>query len=231
MKMQKSGTCKQNVLAILVGQFLVLALKGDNKVLSEFRIGYLNHYAKYFGSEGESDAVEDTISAAHAFTDILASRYGWNEDAATLLASKVESVCRDWISGRDAFMAIEQLRTVDLWSGIISCVTANNKIPLSLLDYIVMTLIPVLCHDEIAETTDALIKIMTSQSNPIDVVDKALGKCVKRMCCGIALPKALDNELRLIVLLHMPKDEGLLSSNAGFAYKLLQRQYAKEEVK
>lgn len=217
-----SMTDKCGVLPVIIGQFLILALKGDAKSLENFRKGYVLHFGQLPGAD---DLIEDTVSAGCAFVEILGSRFGWHPAATALLAGKVGDVCRAWIAGEDASPRIANLRTVDLWSGLVSCTSGTPSIPLSFLDCIVMTLLPVVCASEIRTVAELLAGFMQKEENSIRDLDEALGKCVARLCCGVEIPGTLERELKLVVLLHLPKDEGVLSANAGFAYKLLQRQF------
>ena len=222
---------RERTLAIIAGQSLVVFLKGDNRAIASFREGYVEHWHKLQGSQPEIDIVEETVAAGRTFAEILSRRYGWNSDAVEMLSRKIEDVLRPWLSGNDPAWPVSDLRVVDLWCGISSGVCATHPIPLSLLDYVVMTLLPIVCAKEVRKTAMELTAFMKERDNPTKAVDAALGECVKRLCCGIAMSKDLERELKLVVLLHMPKNEGILSANAGFAYKMLQRQFAKEEVK
>ena len=222
---------RERTLAIIAGQCLVVFLKGDNRMLANLREGYVDHWHKLQCAGHEIDIIEDTVAAGRMFTEIMGSRYGWINDSVELLSCKIEGVFRSWLSGNDPTSLISNLRVVDLWSGISSGISATHSIPLSLLDYVVMTLLPIVCAEEVCKTAMALTAFMQERGDPSKAVDAALGECVTRLCCGVAMSKALERELKLVVLLHMPKNEGILSANAGFAYKMLQRQFAKEEVK
>ena len=221
----------KNILAIIVGQFLVVALKGDTKTLKEFRRGYVAHFEKLRGAGLNADLVSETVAAGRAFTRIMGSRYGWNDDAVARLSSCVEEVCRAWASDSDIAEAVGRLRVVDAWSGIAACTAKNASMPLSLLDYVLITLLPVVCSAEISVVAKAVWQLSDLTLESLEAIDVDLEACVSRLCCGIDLKSDLRNELKLAILLHLPKDEGRLSANAGFAYKMLQRQYANMEVK
>lgn len=221
----------ENVLTILVGQFLVLALKGDTRALAQFRDGYFAHSAKLFDSRTQVDLEAKTVTAGHAFVALLAKRYGWDANAASLLSLCVEDVCRAWISGADISSAVRRLRIIDVWSGVASSTHAGSKIPLSLLDYILMVLLPVVCASEVRTVVSALVAFRTYECDGLRTVDEALAVCVSHLCCGVKIGTATQNELKLAVLLHLPKDEGRLSANSGLAYKMLQCQYANTGVK
>lgn len=233
MKKQRNYADEEvkNILAIIVGQFLVVALKGDIETLKEFRRGYVAHFEKLRGAGLNADFVSETVAAGRAFTRIMGSRYGWDENAVARLSSCVEDVCRAWVSDSDIAEAIWHLRGVDAWSGLVSCTVKNASIPLSLLDYVLMTLLPIVCPVEIPVAAKAVWALSEFTVEALEAVDAALDSCVSRLCCGIDLKSDLRNELKLATLLHLPKDDGCLSANAGFAYKMLQRQYANMEVK
>lgn len=221
----------KNVLTILMGQFLLVALKGDIPSLEAFRKGYRAHCAKLLESPTQEELERATVEAGGAFTAILAKRYAWDSDAAAQLSACVETVCQAWILEQDVVPSIEKLRIIDAWSGISSCTSERAVIPLALLDYVLMTLLPVVCEKEIRTAVDVLWKLDdTYDVEALDAIDNALDACVSRLCCGITLRDAIRRELKLAVLLHLPKDSGRLSANEGLAYKLLQRQYAKMEV-
>lgn len=232
MKKQRSSMTENvdDTLAVIAGQFLVIALKGDSEALSNFRNGFVRHFEKHFVTKGKPEIVSGFVDAGRKFTAIMSSRYGWDEDAAALLASHVANACREWVSAEDTASSIAKLRTIDLWSGIVSSSSMRATMPLSLLDYVMMTLLPVVCPEGVREVVMSAVSLMSGDDG-ISKVDEALGKCVKCLCCGIALSQRIENELKLVVLLHMPKDTGILSANSGLAYKLLQRQYANMEVK
>lgn len=233
MKQQRNSVDEdvKDILAIIVGQFLVVALKGDAKALAEYRKGYVAHFAKLHGADLNADLISETVTAGRAFTRIMGSRYGWDDHAVARLSSCVEDVCRAWVSELDIAEAIGRLRVVDAWSGIAACTAKNASMPLSLLDYVLMTLLPVVCSAEILVAAKAVWGLSDFTVEALEVIDAALEACVSRLCCGIGLKVDLRNELKLAILLHFPKDEGRLSANAGFAYKMLQRQYANMEVK
>lgn len=232
MKKQRSSLTENvaDTLSVIAGQFLVIALKGDSEALSSFRNGFVRHFEKHFVTKGKLEIVSGFVDAGRRFTAIMGSRYGWDENAAAMLAAHVANACRDWVSAENAASSIAKLRTVDLWSGIVSSTSMRATMPLSLLDYVMMTLMPVVCSEGIREVATGVVNLMSGDDG-IPKLDEALGKCVKRLCCGVALPKRVENELKLVALLHMPKDTGILSANAGLAYKILQRQYANMEVK
>ena len=231
MKRQKDSASEaRNALAVVSGQFLVVALKGDAETLAELRQGYVAHFAKLRDMGLIGDLVSETVAAGRAFTRIMGSRYGWDENAVARLSSCVEDVCRAWASESDIAEAIGRLRVVDAWSGLVACTAKGASMPLSLLDYVLMTLLPVVCSAEIPVAAKAVWTLSDFAVESLDAVDEALEACVSRLCCGIGLKGDLRNELKLAVLLHLPKDEGRLAANAGFAYKMLQRQYANMEV-
>ena len=228
MKEQRSSMSEnaKDVLAIIAGQFLVVALKGDTRSLAQFREGYVAHCNKLLGSLTQDELERETVAAGRAFTAILAKRYGWDSNATAQLSEYVEKACRAWVSEADVSPFIEKLRIIDAWSGITSCTTERAVIPLSLLDYVLMVLLPVVCGQEIRTAVTALLDFGTYEVETLEAVDAALAACVSRLCCGINMSDAMMQELKLAVLLHFPKDNGRLSANEGLAYKLLQRQYA-----
>lgn len=228
MKKQRNSMSDnvKDVLAIIAGQFLVIALKGDTQSLAQFRKGYVVHCNKLFGSMTQGDLESETAAAGRAFTAILAKRYGWDSNATVQLSEYVEKACRAWVSEADVSPFIEKLRIIDAWSGITSCTTERAVIPLALLDYVLMLLLPVVCGQQIRTAVTALLDFGTYEVEALEAVDAALAECVAHLCCGINMSNAMLNELKLAVLLHLPKDNGRLSANEGLAYKLLQRQYA-----
>ena len=228
MKKRRNSTTDnvKDVLTIVAGQFLVVALKGDTQSLAQFRKGYVAHCGKLIGSLTQDELESETAAAGRAFTAVLAKRYGWDPNATAQLSEYVEKVCRAWVSEADVSPFIEKLRIIDAWSGIASCTTERAVIPLALLDYVLMLLLPIVCGQEIRTTVTALMDFGTYEVETLDAVDAALAACVSRLCCGIKMSDAMLQELKLAVLLHLPKDNGRLSANEGLAYKLLQRQYA-----
>lgn len=221
----------KDVLAIIAGQFLIIALKGDSRSLAEFRKGYIAHCVKLLGTETQEKLESETVMAGRAFTAIMAKQYGWDSNATSMLSSCVEDVCRTWVTESDASSAIDKLRIIDAWSGIASCTVVGGVVPLALLDYVLMTLLPIVCGREIRNVVTALVELGSYEIDALTAVDLALEKCVSHLCCGICMSDTMLNELKLAALLHLPKDEGCLSANAGLAYKMLQRQYANMEVK
>lgn len=228
MKEQRSSMSEnaKDVLAIIAGQFLVVALKGDTRSLAQFREGYVAHCNKLLGTLTQTELESETVAAGRAFAAILAKRYGWDSNAAALLSEYVEKACEAWVSEADVSPFIEKLRIIDAWSGITSCTTERAVIPLALLDYVLMLLLPIVCGQEIRTAVTALMDFGTYEVENLEGVDAALAACVSRLCCGINMSNAMMQELKLAVLLHLPKDNGRLSTNEGLAYKLLQRQYA-----
>ena len=228
MKEQRNSMSEnaKDVLAIIAGQFLVVALKGDTRSLAQFREGYVAHCNKLLGTLTQTELESETVAAGRAFTAILANRYGWDSNAAALLSEYVEKACEAWVSEADVSPFIEKLRIIDAWSGITSCTTERAVIPLALLDYVLMVLLPVVCGQQIRAAVTALLDFGTYEVETLETVDAALADCVSHLCCGINMSNAMLNELKLAVLLHLPKDNGRLSANEGLAYKLLQRQYA-----
>ena len=228
MKEQRSSMSEnaKDVLAIIAGQFLVVALKGDTRSLAQFREGYVAHCNKLLGTLTQTELESETVAAGRAFAAILAKRYGWDSNAAALLSEYVEKACEAWVSEADVSPFIENLRIIDAWSGITSCTTERAVIPLALLDYVLMLLLPIVCGQEIRTAVTALMNFGTYEVENLEGVDTALAACVSRLCCGINMSDAMMQELKLAVLLHLPKDNGRLSTNEGLAYKLLQRQYA-----
>lgn len=215
-----------DVLTIIAGQFLLIALKGDMRSLALFREGYVAHCNKLLGVLSQAELATETATAGRAFTELLAKRYGWDPNATSLLSAYVEDACRAWAMGTDVSPVIEKLRIVDAWSGIASCTAEGAAIPLALLDYVLMTILPIVCGQEIRMAVRALSEFSTYEVGSLEAVDVALGVCASRLCCGITISDNLLRELKLAILLHLPKDSGCLSTSGGVAYKLLQRQYA-----
>ena len=216
----------KDVLAIIAGQFLVVALKGDTRSLAQFREGYVAHCNKLLGTLTQTELESETVAAGRAFAAILTKRYGWDSNAAALLSEYIEKACEAWVSEADVSPFIEKLRIIDAWSGITSCTTERAVMPLALLDYVLMLLLPIVCGQEIRTAVTALMDFGTYEVENLEGVDAALAACVSRLCCGINMSDAMMQELKLAALLHLPKDNGRLSTNEGLAYKLLQRQYA-----
>jgi len=233
VKKQRSSVTEdvKVVLAVIAGQFLVVALKGDGRSLAEFRMGYVRHCERLLGPMSKEDLEYETVMAGRAFTSIMASRYGWSPEAKSALSACVEDACHAWISGADIASPIARLRVVDIWSGIASCMSGVSKIPLAMLDYALMVLLPVVCASEVRNVVTAVAGVSAYDVESLNAVDAALELCVSRLCCHLVMNDSMCNELKLAVLLHLPKDEGTLAANEGLAYKMLQRQYANTGVK
>lgn len=217
---------ESRVLSIVAGQFLIIVLKGDVGAITLFRKGYIAHFRKLFGVLTQEELEKKTVTAGRDFVAILAKHFGWESNAAECLSECVESTCHAWLSDGDISPYVEKLRIIDAWSGIASCTVRRPVIPLSLLDYILMLLLPIVCGQEIRVAVKSLADFGADNNESLEAVDEALTACVSRLCCGIRMNESMLRELKLAVLLHLPKDNGFLSANEGMAYKMLQCQYA-----
>ena len=73
----------------------------------------------------------------------------------------------------------------------------------------------------------------SNKNNPPspDDIDGQLQKIVSRLCFGLVLDRVPSNDLKLAVLLHLPIDDGIIASNIGFVYELLNQKYRHEEAR
>ena len=125
------------------------------------------------------------------------------------------------------------MRVVNAWSGLSSCLSTDLPMPLSLLDYLLDVILPVLAGGMISELCDAIDSLFLDKGAEYDtkLIEEKLEIIIKRICFNSCLERPAMGELSLAVLMHLPKTNKDFSLKTGFLYKILQTKFAHMEDK
>lgn len=220
-----------NAMTVLAGQILLVQLKGDEQALERFRTKYLTHITNFFGLNSREEIISETTKASRRFAALLARRYGMERKAAECMISLLANAASEWIAGVKSDNVENALLRIDAWSGFAS-VTANGvPCPLSLVDETLEILLPIICGDEVRAAVESVWAVGTDVEESLEGLEAALEACVSKLVGGVDLAERVMDELKLIVLLHLPKEDEQLAAYEGMAYGTLKGEYAQKEVK
>ena len=231
---QEDSTNSLNVMTIWVGQLLIYALKCDVHDLLILRKDFVSHFRE-LTHVGTNAVMDSSIKRAiNSFCSILGKRYSWQEEATALLEERISNCFVPFFAEQDFSHQLSDLRTINAWSGLSSCLKSKSVFPLSLLDYALDVIMPIVAPDLIRVLCKSIDELFANTQNDvlaIQHIDQCLSEVSKRICFNGNLDADRDNEIKLAILMHLPKDEQAFSIKTGFAYKLVQMQYAHMEVK
>lgn len=233
MKQKNSWIDASNVMTIWLGQLLVFGLKADAHDLVLLRHDFDTRVRELLKTENLPAIREAVCKAGDQLCDIMGKRFSWSKDAVDLFSAKARAFFIAFAEGQDYIGALENLRIVDSWSGLSSCLRQKLPMPLSLLDYVLDIILPVLSADLIPDLCREIDLMFTGKPDEYDTnkAEQKLIAVVKRICFNSCLEPAAMNELSLAVLMHLPKNNKDFSLKTGYLYKILQAKFAHEEDK
>lgn len=228
------GDERDNVLIIWVGQLVLFCLKCDKHDIKLLAPSLREHLSNLLKSDDSRFCSSKFSTAGKRFAELLAQRFSFAPEATEILGKHFSELGTAVVSDVDCGQAVLALRTVDAWSGLSSC-TSRIPVPRSLLDYVLDAILPIVAAPEIPLLCKQVYSLFEVSSNgtssSLEDIDEQLQKIVSRLCFGAALDRAPSNDLKLAVLLHLPKLDGSFASNTGYVYELLNQKYKHEEAR
>ncbi len=222
---------ENNVFIIWFGQLLIYGLKCDTHDLAILRPDFIRHMETIAGTQPIVSMQRLLEEAASKFVNIMQTRFELDINATALLYENFQIFMNSFLKGEDCLECLSKLRTVDAWSGLSSCLT-NKKMPLSLLDYILDIILLPVSSDLLPELVHSIDELfLTNENANIDKIDKSLDAVAKRLCFNSNLDYSQNNELKLAIMCHLPKEDNDFSMKTGYAFKLLRMHYELTEAK
>lgn len=231
--MHGNSTEKENVLTIWIGQLLIFALKADAHDLVLLQNDFKSKLESLLGTNDPTMSHNLVCRATDNLCNLIGKRFSWQQEAIDLLASKAKNFTVNFVASNEYSEALNNLRVVNAWSGLSSCLSTNLPMPLSLLDYLLDVILPVLASGMISELCNVIDSLFLDKSgkDDTDLIEEKLEIIVKRICFNSCLERPEMEELSLAVLMHLPKTNKDFSLKTGFLYKILQTKFAHMEGK
>lgn len=225
---------QNNVLIIWAGQLVLFCLKCDRHDLKLLVPSLREHIFTLLKSDDNRFCKCKFSAAGKKFASLLGQRFSFAPDATEILGKRFSELAVSVISDEDCSKTILALRTADAWSGLASC-ASKIPVPRSLLDYILDALLPIVAAPKIPQLCRQISSLFDGSrrafSSSLEDIEEQLQKIVSLLCFGSALDRSSSNDLELAVLLHLPKVDGLLASNTGYVYELLNQKFKHEEAR
>ena len=229
----RNSTEKEDVLTIWIGQLLIFALKADAHDLVLLQNVFNSRLKSLLETNDLVTSNNLVCRATEKLCYLVGKRFAWQQEAIDLLASKTKSFTVNFVACNDYSGALNNLRVVNAWSGLSSCLSTNLPMPLSLLDYLLEIILPVLAGGMIADLCNGIDSLFLDATGEYDtdLIEDELETIVKRICFNSCLERPAMRELSLAVLMHLPKTNKDFSLKTGFLYKILQEKFAHMEEK
>lgn len=222
----------QNILLIWAGQLLIFSLKCDLHDLLILRGEFIKRMTELGIPADESFQKKAFLSGVSAFCLILKKRFSLQDDAAELLDQKLKSFAEAFWDGEGMEKPLSELRVTDAWSGLSSCLS-KFPMPLSLLDYSLDIILPVVTSEQVKKVCLLTDKLFSDKSSDtlIDEIDGSLEEMTCHLCFNSNLDTVPCQELKLAILMHLPHDDKDFSMKKGYLFKILQSKYSHWEAK
>lgn len=230
--MQESSIEKNNVLTIWLGQLIVFSLKADRHDILLLRNNFQMRLKELLGIPGTDVQKKAIFIAVDNLCSLLGQKFSWDSNASQLLSVKMKNFCDNFIAAESFDDSLAELRVVDAWSGLASCLISCQQVPLSLVDYILEVLLPVLTGDWLTAFYKTLNTLFVADRENQDVmldIEQHLDVMVKRLCFNAFPNKSACNQFKLAILMHLPKGDEETCLKMGYVYKILQAKYNHEE--
>lgn len=230
--MQENSIDKSNVLTIWLGQLIVFSLKADRHDIVLLRSVFKDRLTELLGTSNAEMLKKTVFVAADRLCALLGQKFSWDANASLLLSAKLKAFCEDFLAEADFNDSLADLRVVDAWSGLSSCMNGKYPMPLSLVDYILEILMPVMTGDWLIRFYEKLDTLFTDECDNLKLIDdleQQLDVIVKRLCFNSFPNKNACGQLKLAVLMHLPKEDENTCLRMGYLFKTLQAQYKHEE--
>lgn len=228
-----NSTEKEDVLTIWIGQLLIFALKADAHDLVLLQNDFNSKLESLLGTNVPTTSHNLVCRATDNLCTLIGKRFSWQQEAIDLLASKAKNFTANFVACNEYSEALNNLRVVNAWSGLSSCLSTDLPMPLSLLDYLLDVILPVLAGGMISELCDAIDSLFLDKGAEYDtkLIEEKLEIIIKRICFNSCLERHAMGELSLAILMHLPKTNKDFSLKTGFLYKILQTKFAHMEDK
>lgn len=228
-----NSTEKEDVLTIWIGQLLIFALKADAHDLVLLQNDFNSKLESLLGANDPTTIHNLVCRATDNLCTLIGNRFSWQQEAIDLLALKAKNFTVNFVACNEYSEALNNLRVVNAWSGLSSCLSTNLPMPLSLLDYLLDVILPVLAGGMISDLCDAIDSLFLEKGGEYDtdLIEEKLEIIVKRICFNSCLERPVMGELSLAILMHLPKTNKDFSLKTGFLYKTLQTKFAHMEDK
>lgn len=228
-----NSTEKEDVLTIWIGQLLIFALKADAHDLVLLQNDFNSKLESLLGANDPTTIHNLVCRATDNLCTLIGNRFSWQQEAIDLLALKGKNFTVNFVACNEYSEALNNLRVVNAWSGLSSCLSTNLPMPLSLLDYLLDVILPVLAGGMISDLCDAIDSLFLEKGGEYDtdLIEEKLEIIVKRICFNSCLERPVMGELSLAILMHLPKTNKDFSLKTGFLYKTLQTKFAHMEDK
>lgn len=228
-----NSTEKEDVLTIWIGQLLIFALKADAHDLVLLQNDFNSKLESLFGANDPTTSRNLVCRATDNLCTLIGNRFSWQQEAIDLLALKSKNFTVNFVACNEYSAALNNLRVVNAWSGLSSCLSTNLPMPLSLLDYLLDVILPVLAGGMISDLCDVIDSLFLDKGGEYDtnVIQEELEAIAKRICFNSSLDRLAMGELSLAILMHLPKTNKDFSLKTGFLYKILQAKFVHMEDK
>ena len=223
---------EKNVIIIWVGQLLTICLKGDKNDIQTAMAALRNKIGELFNISSSQEQEKLICLATVVFCNKLGERFSLATEATDLLKIKLNKTFQNILHNQQYDAAIAELRTVDFLSGLSSSLN-GTKMPLSLLDYILDMILPYIGGDTLGnllQSIDQAFDKEIAEDQLLLKINTILTQLVKQLRLGLPSSTKTEYELKLAILMHLPKDDKDFAMKTGYIFKLFQLKQITLEV-
>ena len=223
---------EKNVIIIWVGQLLTICLKGDKNDIQTAMAALRNKIRELFNISSSQEQEKLICLSTVVFCDKLGERYSLAAEATDLLKIKLNKTFQSILHDQQYEAAIADLRTIDFLSGLSSSLN-GTKMPLSLLDYILDMILPYIGGDalvSLVQSIDQAFDKEIAEDQLLLKINTILTQLVKQLRLGLPSSTKTEYELKLAILMHLPKDDKDFAMKTGYIFKLFQLKQITLEV-
>ena len=220
------------VVVIWVGQLLTICLKGDKDDIQAAMAAMRNKIGKLFNIYSIQEQEKLISHATIVFCDKLGERFSLATEATDLLKIKLNKTFQYVLRNQQYETAIAELRTIDLVSGLSASLN-GTQMPLSLLDYVLDMILPYTGGEallNLVKSVDQAFDKEIAEDDLLLQINTILTQLVKQLRFGLACSDKTEYELKLAILMHLPKDDKDFAMKTGYMFKLFQLKQITLEV-
>jgi hypothetical protein len=170
--------------------------------------------------------------ATIVFCDKLGERFSLATEATDLLKIKLNKTFQYVLRNQQYETAIAELRTIDLVSGLSASLN-GTQMPLSLLDYVLDMILPYTGGEallNLVQSVDQAFDKEIAEDDLLLQINTVLTQLVKQLRFGLTCSDKTEYELKLAILMHLPKDDKDFAMKTGYMFKLFQLKQITLEV-
>lgn len=223
---------EKNVIIIWIGQMLTICLKGDKDDIQTAMAAMQNKIGELFNIYSIQEQEKLISYATSAFCDKLGERFSLATEATDLLKIKLNKTFQNVLGNQQYETAIAELRTIDAVSGLTASLN-GTQMPLSLLDYVLDMMLPYTGGEALRNLVQCIDQAFDKEIAEDDLllqINTILTQLVKQLRFGLACSDKTEYELKLAILMHLPKDDKDFAMKTGYIFKLFQLKQITLEV-